>query len=159
MFERSIRFRDRSISWIRFRNRSITSIASRNRQFPTFQSISFEIPYCFDSIWSKITENAWFQKWSIDSKWSIFDISFNSLDILRLFWEKMVKNACFQKRARLKIISSLSLSLSRRNQLWHSRFRNLSHVHVQESQTQNHLRWKNFNQRDQKQSHQKTIKI
>ena len=103
-FERSIRFRDRSISWIRFRDRSITSITSRNRQFPTFESFSFTFPYCFDSIWSKITENAWFQKWSIGSKWSNFVISFNSWDILRLFWAKMVKNACFQKRSRFEII-------------------------------------------------------
>ena len=95
MFERSIRFRDRSISWIRFRDRSITSMTSRNRQFPTFESFSFTFPYCFDSIWSKITENAWFQKWSIGSKWSNFVISFNSWNILRLFWAQMVKNKRF----------------------------------------------------------------
>ena len=81
-----------------------TSMTSRNRQFPTFESFSFTFPYCFDSIWSKITENAWFQKWSIGSKWSNFVISFNSWDILRLFWAKMVKNACFQKRSRFEII-------------------------------------------------------
>ena len=129
MFERSIRFRDRSISWIRFRDRSI-NIDDISK--PSISNIWIIFLYISLLFWLNLVKNhgkCLISKVIDRIKMVQFRHFIQFVGHFTIVLSQNGQKCLFSKKITFRDYL-VSLSLSLRNQLWQSLFRNLSHVHM-----------------------------